>query len=196
MSENWVHGHCYMSVNILRYIFTQYSARERTPVMISRVASYRPAFWKWRNIVQAWKFGPPQKESSSIQDPPTRGALVPDRAIEKSVPTTRMSSMIDNNSVMHFRRIIISGSPWIPICFQRKSGATHHVLPKPYNFSFLRLSWLFWVELNEANVLKWPIPGLSSVWLHWADHIKLGNCWWSQFIWQVPSFHWLNKKIE
>ena len=61
MNENWVHGHFYMSVNILRYIFTQYSARERTPVMISRVASYRPAFWKWKNIVRAIKFGPPSQ---------------------------------------------------------------------------------------------------------------------------------------
>ena len=42
----WVHGQCYMSVDILRCIYTQYSIREWTPVMVSRVAPYRPAFWK------------------------------------------------------------------------------------------------------------------------------------------------------
>ena len=35
-----------MSVDILRCIYTQYSIREWTPVMVSRVAPYRPAFWK------------------------------------------------------------------------------------------------------------------------------------------------------
>ena len=35
-----------MSVDILRCIYTQYLIREWTPVMVSRVAPYRPAFWK------------------------------------------------------------------------------------------------------------------------------------------------------
>ena len=43
---------------MLWYIYTLYSVTESSPVMISRVASYRPAFWKWRNIVQAIKCGP------------------------------------------------------------------------------------------------------------------------------------------
>ena len=48
MSKKWVHGQWYTSVDILRCIYTEYSVREWTPVMVSRVASYRPAFWKWR----------------------------------------------------------------------------------------------------------------------------------------------------
>jgi len=45
-----------MSVYMLWYICTPYSVRESSPVMVSRVAFYRPAFWKWRNIVRAIKF--------------------------------------------------------------------------------------------------------------------------------------------
>ena len=41
---------------MLRCTRTQYSVREWTPVMVSRVAPYRPAFWKLKNIVQAIKF--------------------------------------------------------------------------------------------------------------------------------------------
>ena len=47
-----------MSVYMLWYINTQYSVSESSPVMDSRVASYRPAFWKSKNIVRALKFGP------------------------------------------------------------------------------------------------------------------------------------------
>ena len=45
-----------MSVDILRCTRTQYSVREWTPVMVSRVAPCRPAFWKWEKNVQALKF--------------------------------------------------------------------------------------------------------------------------------------------
>ena len=46
-----------MSVYMLWYINTQYSVSESSPVMDSRVASCRPAFWKSKNIVRALKFG-------------------------------------------------------------------------------------------------------------------------------------------
>ena len=42
---------------MLWYIYLQYSVRESSPVMDSRVASCRPAFWKSKNIVRALKFG-------------------------------------------------------------------------------------------------------------------------------------------
>ena len=41
---------------MLWYINTQYSVSESSPVMVSRVAPYRPAFWKSKNIVRAFKF--------------------------------------------------------------------------------------------------------------------------------------------
>jgi len=46
-----------MSVCMLWYINTQYSVRESSPLMDSRVASCRLAFWKSKNIVQALNFG-------------------------------------------------------------------------------------------------------------------------------------------
>ena len=42
---------------MLWYINTQYSVSELSPVIDSRVASCRPAFWKWEKNVQALKFG-------------------------------------------------------------------------------------------------------------------------------------------
>ena len=57
MGEKWVHVQFYMSVDILRCTRTQYSVREWTPVMVSRLAPCRPAFWKWEKNVRALKFG-------------------------------------------------------------------------------------------------------------------------------------------
>jgi len=70
LSKKWVHAQCYMPVAMLRCTRTQYSVREWTPVMVSRVAPYRPAFWKLKNIVQAIKFGPhwPQLVSSDFNE--------------------------------------------------------------------------------------------------------------------------------
>ena len=61
MSKKWVHGQWYTSVDILRCIYTEYSVREWTPVMVSCVAPCRPAFWKWR------KYCPGQDVPSSYQ---------------------------------------------------------------------------------------------------------------------------------
>ena len=44
-------------VHMLWYIYTQYSDKKSAAVIDSRVASYRPAFWKWKTIDQALKFG-------------------------------------------------------------------------------------------------------------------------------------------
>ena len=62
-----IHIQWYMSVYMLWYIYTPYSDRKSSPVMDSRVASYRPAFWKWKNIVQALKFGPHRTQVRRIE---------------------------------------------------------------------------------------------------------------------------------
>ena len=48
----------YTLIYDISYIYTPYSVRESSPVMDSRVASYRPTFWKSKNIIRALKFGP------------------------------------------------------------------------------------------------------------------------------------------
>ena len=52
---------------MLWYIYTQYSVSESSPVMDSRVASCRPAFWKSKNIVRALKFGSPRERTQSLK---------------------------------------------------------------------------------------------------------------------------------
>ena len=61
-----------MSVHMLWYIYTQYSVRESSPVMDSRVASCRPAFLKSKNIVRALKFGPRNENFEISRNSPYR----------------------------------------------------------------------------------------------------------------------------
>ena len=47
------------------------------------------------------------------------------------IPSTSNSSTNDSNNVMHFRLVIISGSPAMPTCFHKHRGAMHQLLPSP-----------------------------------------------------------------
>ena len=53
MSENRVHGQCYLSVDVDWCMHTQYSVRSTPREIDSSVAPCRPAFWNWEKNVQA-----------------------------------------------------------------------------------------------------------------------------------------------
>ena len=53
MSENRVHGQCYLSVSFYRCMDTEYSVRSTLQEIDSSVAPCRPAFWNRRKNVQA-----------------------------------------------------------------------------------------------------------------------------------------------
>ena len=80
MSENRVHGQCYLSVSFYRCMDTEYLARSTLQEINSSVAPCRPAFWNRRKNVQAitsdTRQSPAAEQVFRYQSPVCRGSRV------------------------------------------------------------------------------------------------------------------------
>ena len=74
--------------------------------MVSRLALYRPAFWKWENIVQALKFGPRLKDGESLRE------------------TSRLNSEVINKefAVLNIRECTVNDAGQYSIALTNRAG--------------------------------------------------------------------------
>ena len=143
--------------------------RESSPVMDSRVASWRPAFWKSKNIAQAIKFGPHFRFFSTH---PSHNFSGISRNLLYLNINFRVRYRSQYSVFLHWSKVQFASHPWKPLRNQNFCAAMSIQLLKNQVHGNPEVHFHNWHPRSDRPLQTWLQSNATENvwWIHSRQH--------------------------